>query len=124
MLGTAVMARSAMWVVIIYGTFDVRVIVFEPTINCPAVPRDCTVPSTVAPGAPGLGVLPAIAITFDAAAIAWPPIIVVIWAGTLGARGIVDVSIARVDEPKCIGIPDAIIGGAPLVKVVPAVEIP
>ena len=117
--GAAVIAWPATFVVIVSGTFDARGIVLEPTTNCPAVSRDIIVPSIAVPGAPGLRVLPAIATAFGAAVIAWPAI-VVISVGTPGARGIVDVPTTRADEPKWIGVPDTVIGGDPLVRVVPA----
>ena len=115
-----------MLVVIVCGIFSDarRDIVFEPTTNRPSVSRDSAVPLTVVPDAPGLRVLPAIAITSDAAMIAWPPTVVVMWVGTSGARGTVDVPIIRAVGPNCMGVSDIVIRGTPLLKVVPAIEIP
>ena len=39
-------------------------------------------------------------------------------------RGTVDVPMMRADELSCIRVPDVVIGGAPGVKVVPAMAIP
>ena len=76
--GAAVIAWPATVVVIVSGILDARGIVFEPTMNCPAVSRDSVVPSIAVPGAPGLRVLPAIATVFDAAVIFWPAMVVMI----------------------------------------------
>ena len=73
--GAAVTAWPPMEVVIVCGDSWAKGMVLEPTINWPAVSRDIVVPSIVAPGSPGLKVLPAMTTAFGAAVIAWPAIV-------------------------------------------------
>ena len=88
-----------------------------------AVFKDSNVPSSDTPGAPGARVVPAIVTILGAAVIAWPPIVVVIWGRGSRASGTVDVPTTRAEGPKYIGVPDTVMGGDPLVKVVPATMI-
>ena len=119
----AVMSRPPIVVVIELGDADSKDNVFDPAIRWLAVSKDSNVPSSVMPGAPGLRVMPAREIMFDAAVMAWPAMVVIICFGAGVMRGTVLVPIMRADEPKYIGVPDMVIGEAPLVKVEPAIAI-
>lgn len=86
------------------------------------------VPETMIGGAPGVKVVPAITRAVGVAVMTWPAIVAVRRSGLgfSGTRGTVDVLVPTMgaDGPKCIGVPDTVIGGAPGVSVVPAMEMP
>lgn len=121
--GAAVMAWPAMVVVMGCGAGFARGSVLVPTMRA----EDASwigVPDTVIGGAPLVRVVPATAIAFGAAVMTWPAIVVVMELGPAEGRGMVDAPIMRADGPSCIGVPETVIGGAPGVKVVPAMEMP
>ena len=121
--GAAVMAWPAMVVVMGTGAGVARGSVLVPTMR--AEDASCIgVPDTVIGGAPLVRVVPATAIAFGAAVMTWPAIVVVMELGPAEGRGTVDAPIMRADGPSCIGVPETVIGGAPGVKVVPAMEMP
>ena len=49
---------------------------------------------------------------------------VIIGVGISGVRGTVDIPTTRADTSRCIGVPDTVIGGAPGISAVPAIEMP
>ena len=123
-LGPAVMAWPAMVVIswFVDGSLT-RGIVLLPMTR--AGEQKCIgVPDMVMGGAPLVRVEPAIAMPFEAAVKTWPAILAVNGAGTLGARSTVEVPTTRADESKRIGVPETVRGGAPGIKVVPAMEMP
>lgn len=123
--GAAVMAWPAMVVVMGVGARAgaARGSVLVPTMRAEDASR-IGVPDTVIGGAPLVRVVPATAIAFGAAVMTWPAIVVVMELGPAEGRGMVDAPIMRADGPSCIGVPETVIGGAPAVKVVPAMEMP
>ena len=75
-------------------------------------------------GGRGVRVVPAIVIPLELAVMMWPAMVVVVGMGVLWVRGIVLMPMTRADGSRCTGMPDMVIGGAPGVKVVPAMDMP
>lgn len=84
--------------------------------------KDSSVPSSVVPGAPGFRVVPATAIPFGAAVMAWPATEVVIVSGTVDARDIV--LEPTTNCPAVLSdstVPSIVVPGAPGLKILPAI---
>ena len=128
-VGPAVMTCPSMVVIIGSVTSDGapkpvlpfgRAIVFEPTINCPAVLREINVPPTITPEAPGVKVVPPMAILLGAAVMTSPPIVVTIEFGGADSRGTVfEPTINSLAVFKDSNVLSSVIPGAPGIRVVP-----
>lgn len=101
-------------------------IVLLPTMRA-TEPSDMGVPGTVIGGAPGVRVVPATEMPLESRWTA-SPAIVVSWPAIVRSEyraiGIVLVPITRADAPRDTRVPDTMIGGAPTVRLIPAIEMP
>ena len=103
-----------------------REIVFEPTMNSPAEPREPGVPPIVTPDAPGRSVELAKMMAVGFAVRAWPAMDVVrrVAVGDMAAKEMELVPMTRATGPREIGILETVIAGALDVRVVPAMDMP
>ena len=108
------------------ATVEVPIMRFEEAM-------ETGVPDIVIAGAPGVRVVPAMEIPFGRGTAVSPFIIVgwydgvvagVICAGNADARGMELPPMIRLEGPIEIGVPEIVTGGAPGVRVVPAMETP
>ena len=98
-VGAAVIAWPAIVVMSCVGAGDTKDTVLEPTTRADGS-KCIGVPDTVMGGAPGVKVVPATAMAFEAAVMTCPAMLVVIGIGALGVKGNVDVPMTKADEPR------------------------